>query len=130
MPTLTKRRAFLQSQGGVVDSEERKHAAMIRGIGLCAAAFHNDEPCNGPIQSCHVRKGSNAGMGTKPRKRELPMCAHHHHIQHQLGEVAFWGDKLNYAITLACVLGTMADEPEMAKEEVLGFRYSKGEEND
>lgn len=103
-------------------AELRRHAQMIRNIGMCVAEFLNPAACNGPLQSCHVRKGSVAGMGRKPPKREVPMCANHHRIQSDIGEPRFWGERMNDAITLACVLGTMTDDLEQAKEECRGFR--------
>lgn len=46
--------------------------------------------CAGSIQACHVRRGTDGGMGLKPSDRfSLPMCAAHHGEQHMAGERTF-----------------------------------------
>jgi len=104
-------------------AELRRHATMIRSIGMCVAELMRPEPCGGELQSCHVRIGGGAGIAQKPPKREVPMCALHHSIQHKVGEKTFWGERLNEVITLACVLGVMTDDLEQAQFECMEFRY-------
>jgi hypothetical protein len=52
----------------------------------CAFA---SESCHGDIVAAHVRRIEyGAGVGRKPPYAEIPMCDHHHRIQHQHGESA------------------------------------------
>jgi hypothetical protein len=42
------------------------------------------------IQACHVRRGTDGGMGLKPSDGfTIPLCASHHRAQHQVGERRF-----------------------------------------
>ena len=66
----------------------KKHSAFIRSL-FCIARRFRDEPCEGLIQSCHVRKGFYC-MGDKPVGAEVPMCAGHHRLQHNVGESRFY----------------------------------------
>ena len=53
----------------------------------CVLAGSKVDPCQGDIVAAHVRRIANgAGMGRKPEFSALPMCSHHHHLQHQHGE--------------------------------------------
>ena len=46
--------------------------------------------CAGRTQACHVRRGTDGGMGLKPSDQyALPMCGAHHGEQHMAGEQTF-----------------------------------------
>lgn len=46
--------------------------------------------CAGKIQAAHVDYAGDKGMGTKVSDRfAVPLCAHHHAMQHQMGWQSF-----------------------------------------
>jgi Putative HNHc nuclease len=46
--------------------------------------------CEGRTEACHVRKGTDGGMGMKPSDNfALPLCQKHHREQHRIGEPSF-----------------------------------------
>lgn len=57
------------------------------------------QPCaicgrHGPSQACHVRKGTDGGMGIKPSDNyAFPMCLWCHNEQHWIGEDTFAAGK-------------------------------------
>lgn len=62
------------------------HLAFIRDLPCCHCGRHQS-------QAAHVRKGTNGGTGIKPGDDwTLPLCHECHHLQHQIGEVAFFKD--------------------------------------
>ena len=64
------------------------HCAWIRGF---PCAVHDERVCSGKIEAAHIRIGTDGGMGMKPSDcYVVPLCAHHHREQHQVGEHNFW----------------------------------------
>jgi Putative HNHc nuclease len=56
----------------------RRHACSVRGCRLT------------PIESAHVRTGTDGATGMKPSDQwVISLCANHHREQHQIGEIAF-----------------------------------------
>lgn len=52
-------------------------------------------PCHGDVVAAHVRRIANgAGTGIKPPWSAIPLCARHHHDQHQHGESVLGGKDL------------------------------------
>lgn len=46
--------------------------------------------CSGKIRACHVDYAGDKGMGTKVSDHfSIPMCDHHHDLQHRLGWASF-----------------------------------------
>lgn len=65
---------------------DKAHLKFVRSL-PCIKCFQ------APSQACHLRYGSNAGMGQKPSDSKVtPMCASHHFQQHQMPENEFHGD--------------------------------------
>jgi hypothetical protein len=63
-----------------------------------------------PSEAAHVRSGSGGGAGMKPPDRYcVSLCCDCHALQHQFGELMFWGtvriDPLNVAFRLWTVSG-------------------------
>jgi len=65
--------------------------------------FIRELPClacgrRGPCEAAHIRAGSNAGMGKKPRDSlAVPLCATCHAEQHNKwngSEIDFWGRRM------------------------------------
>lgn len=58
-------------------------------------AWLRKQPCaicgrHGPSQACHVRRGTDGGMGIKPSDNfAFPMCIYCHNEQHWIGEETF-----------------------------------------
>ena len=77
MPKPAKRASRWRSQAHC--NFIRSHACSVPG-------------CDGrPIEVAHVRMGSGAGIGQKPDdRRTVPLCQHHHSVQHNIGEPSFW----------------------------------------
>lgn len=47
-------------------------------------------PCSGRMEACHVRSGTDGGMGVKPSDCfTFPACTIHHAEQHRIGEQQF-----------------------------------------
>jgi hypothetical protein len=71
--------------------------------------------CGAPPRSecAHVRSSGDGGTGLKPHdKFSVPACAKDHRRQHEIGELAFWGeagiDPLDVALRLWTVSGDIA----------------------
>jgi len=65
------------------------HLQWIRGH-CCAACGTAGDMLRGKIEAAHVRTGTDGGMGLKPGDNwTIPLCAHHHRDQHQIGEAEF-----------------------------------------
>jgi hypothetical protein len=49
------------------------------------------DPCSGPVEAAHVRKGTDGAGGEKPSDWwQVPLCVgHHEHTQHIQGEETF-----------------------------------------
>jgi len=61
----------------------------LRDQGCCIGGSHD-----GDVVAAHVRRVAlGAGTGIKPKYSAVPMCNHHHTIQHQLGESAVGGKR-------------------------------------
>ena len=55
--------------------------------GSTLAVLHG---CSGPIQSAHLRMGTDGGIGVKPSDNfAIPLCVEAHAEQHSIGEDAF-----------------------------------------
>lgn len=60
----------------------------VKGL-PCACA---SPECHGDVVAAHVRRiNQGAGVGIKPEYSAIPLCHHHHHLQHQHGESAIGG---------------------------------------
>jgi hypothetical protein len=82
-----------------------QHLAFVRSLGICLACG-----ARGPVEAMHVRGGTDGGTGMKPSdKFSVPGDHACHMRQHQIGEVAFWGqlgiDPLNVSLRLWTVSG-------------------------
>lgn len=65
------------------------HLQFVRGF-ECAIKGRNGHTCDGKIEACHVRTGTNGGTGMKPGDEWcIAMCSWAHREQHRMGEVAF-----------------------------------------
>jgi len=64
----------------------RGHLQWVRGH-ECVVS---NSMCAGNIEACHVRSGTDGGMGVKPSDRYVfPGCTVHHAEQHRIGEQQF-----------------------------------------
>lgn len=64
------------------------HLAFVRSL---PCAICGSRP---PSEACHIRAGTDGGLGVKPHDRwTVPMCSAHHREQHQRGEVEFFGSR-------------------------------------
>lgn len=51
-----------------------------------------------PSEAAHIRLGLAGGMGLKPADTStVPLCDACHRLQHQIGEVKFWGEPIRLA---------------------------------
>lgn len=103
--SLPKRRQ--RPRSGIVRNPDRirsnAHLQFVRGF-ECVAV--KSGACEGPIQACHIRDGSHAGMGQKPDDDlTFPACAKHHARQHALGEAKF---EMEYGVDLRRLAGDLA----------------------
>jgi hypothetical protein len=65
------------------------HLQFCRGF-RCILADHPAHECEGKIEACHVRTGTDGGTSLKPSDCwVVPICAGGHRLQHQIGEAAF-----------------------------------------
>lgn len=70
---------------------DKKFLAFVRSL-PCCVTLRTDT-----VQAAHLRLGlpyhEKGGMGLKSHdKWSLPLSAEEHHLQHQIGEKAYWGD--------------------------------------
>lgn len=77
-----------------IEESERDPDYLAR-IRQCPCLYCSLEPAG---QAAHVRRQSGVhnkrgGLGKKPAdKWAVPLCAEHHMLQHQVGELQFWYD--------------------------------------
>ena len=65
------------------------HLKWIRGH-ECSVAHDPSARCDGKIEAAHVRTGTDGGTSVKPSDCwAIPLCSHHHRVQHQVGERLF-----------------------------------------
>jgi hypothetical protein len=65
------------------EKSARGFLQWVRGR-VCAAASWGD--CSGKVEAAHVDYAGDKGMGTKVSdKFAIPLCAYHHHLQHNNG---------------------------------------------
>lgn len=78
------------------------HLQWIRGHECALSVATQDinaQLHGGGIQAAHVRTHGDGGTGMKPGDdRTIPLCARHHHEQHQIGEATF---EARYGISMA-----------------------------
>jgi len=93
-------------------TRDSKHLNFIRQLPCCYCL-------RGGSQAAHIRKGTDGGMGIKPSDRfTVPLCFSCHHVQHQKGEITFWGD-INKPIGLSEALFNMTGNKEKAIHEII-----------
>lgn len=105
----------------LVNRDQSKHSAFIRGLNVCIAAGWHGVQCNQAIQSCHVKSKSFSGFNRKPIT-QVPMCAIHHNLQHSMGEKRFYGDKLEGAVALGNALHLRHGETDEAFKLIARFK--------
>jgi hypothetical protein len=67
----------------------QSHLQWVRGFS-CVCVEIDPTGCEGKIQACHVRRGTDGGIGSKPGDNwTFPACAGHHALQHNIGEQSF-----------------------------------------
>lgn len=69
-----------------IDRKDEKHLKFVRTL-----------PClkcrKAPSEAAHIRTAANSGTGLKPPDwHVVPLCSQHHRIQHQIGQLSFFGD--------------------------------------
>ena len=63
----------------------------LRDLPCCMRGRH-DLRCEGDVMGCHYRRGGRGGTAFKVSdRRAVPMCFAHHNLQHNMGELSFWG---------------------------------------
>jgi len=82
-----KKTAMNCRDSGMIRSDG--HLQFCRGF-RCSIADHPAHECEGKIEACHVRAGTDGGTSLKPSDCfVIPICAGGHRLQHQIGEAAF-----------------------------------------
>jgi hypothetical protein len=76
-----------------------RHLKFVRGFDCVIADQHT---CRGKIEACHVRTGTDGGMGVKPSDCfAYPGYESAHDEQHRIGEAAF---ERKYGIRLRAIV--------------------------
>ena len=90
MLTLPKRRR--PSRMGLREESQIRcpgHLKFVRGF-RCILGDTPGHVCEGLIRACHIRTGTDGGMGVKPSDCwTYPGCDGAHGLQHQIGEAEF-----------------------------------------
>lgn len=83
-----------------------KYKQFLRGFPCLTCVFfgHNASESSDPA---HVKTGSHAGANLKDDGYMVPLCRKCHHLQHNIGEPAFWA-KVPLTAQMADYLGTPA----------------------
>jgi hypothetical protein len=82
---LPKRKKRLALPGETPIVECRPHLNWVRKHGCCVPGCDRTN-----IETAHVRKGTDGGMGKKPSdKWAISLCFKHHRKQHAIGEPEF-----------------------------------------
>lgn len=73
---------------------DEKYRRWVRTLPSCISG-------NSPCDPAHISKGGKKGTALKVAdNRIVPLTRIEHTIQHNTGELSFWGDALPYAIKL------------------------------
>ena len=98
--------------------KDEKHRKFVASLPCCVSGEV------GQSQACHIRTGNLCGMGLKPSDAHIvPLSWKEHKRQHEIGEKAYWGRKLEYAKELASALFLCTGNYDMAA--ILLARFSK-----
>ena len=82
-----KKQSMGLRDSGMIRSEG--HLQFCRGF-RCSIADKPGHKCEGKIEACHVRSGTDGGTSLKPSDCwVIPICSEGHKLQHQIGEAAF-----------------------------------------
>lgn len=82
-----KRRKF--SNSGTKEKPQIRSPQHLAWVRRYFCAVQNDA-CEGRVEAAHARTGTDGGMGVKPGDNwAIPLCTHHHAIQHRIGEQSF-----------------------------------------
>lgn len=93
-----------------------RHLTFIRSLQCVKCQIH-------PCQAAHIRKGTGAGVSMKPSDvYTVPLCPDCHHYQHQVGEVTFWGHKIDKVIELAKRLYAVTGKIPEAHKAIMDYR--------
>lgn len=77
------------------------------------------------VQSCHIRRGTDGGIGMKPSDcYVVPLSCQQHRIQHEIGELKFWYPYGGWekAVVLAKDLYAVTGDTPKALELIMRFR--------
>ena len=65
-----------------------EHLRFVRSQPCAIRGYYHI--CSGPMQSAHLRVGTDGGTGKKPSDNfTIPLCAKAHALQHSIGEKSF-----------------------------------------
>lgn len=96
---------------------DKAHLKFLRGLPCCMSSN------NAPSDPAHISKNSGRGIGIKASDiRAVPLTHIEHLKQHQVGEITYWGDKLEDAILLGENLYRVSGNWEKAVRLILEFR--------
>lgn len=110
IPPRRKRPRMLHKDETVIRCAS--HLQFVRGH-VCAIEGKNGHECEGKIQACHYRTGTNGGMGMKPGDNKTwPGCAAAHALQHQVGEAIF---QVRFGIQLEPICDALWDKSPAGK---------------
>ena len=98
-------------------TRDKKHLKFIRGLPCCMSSS------NAPSDPAHISKGSGRGIGIKAGDDCIVPLSHEEHMkQHRIGEVSYWGDKLEDAQLLAKQLYNSSGDWKTCVGLILDFR--------
>ncbi len=94
-----------------------KHRRWIASLPCCVTGV------SGYSQAAHIRHGHAGGLGLKPSDDLcVPLHFMSHATQHRVGEVEYWGDRLEAAKKLAKDLYAVSGDTMAALRLIAGFR--------
>lgn len=100
--------------------EDNKHLSFIRSLPCCVSGVY------GETQSAHIRKGTDGSLGKKPSDNfVVPLSISEHYRQHKIGEVKYWGDRLEAAKELASALFLKTGDKDECLKLIARFRKVK-----
>lgn len=85
----TRKRPRMQAPKPDAPVRCEPHLAWVRKL-QCICSEIDPTGCSGKVRACHVRIGTDGGIGMKPGDNwTFSACDGHHAEQHQIGEKSF-----------------------------------------
>lgn len=90
---------------GLRERPQLRSPQHLRFIKSHECSITGKHDCEGRVEACHVRTGTDGGTGVKPSDNfTVPLCSKAHAEQHNIGEPSF---EHRYGISMKLIAATL-----------------------